>query len=365
MADDSGGHEMREWPLEGHFVVGGEGLYVKADCLGGTFASRTASYDVEIGLPQLDKSPDPIPPEIRARMGEPAVPRLDLIPPAWTFGPMNESERVEEEHLSPVWGGAMGIGVETVYPESAKDTAVIYRCRFYTTLCASDRAGFDTASEGFLSELDDWWTRFTSWVGILTGQDFFGLGGRTEGTTRAWPLFTWTSGPGGLRYLKQFRVYSTPNRLPMRALELHDLEACVIATTNDDPPPEWMFIRDARSLLSAGQQRRAIIDAEAAAELAMTTLIDNYLDDTNIADEAVRQALTKGYNNLGAKNALLKLLRPHLLPSRVQPDLIDKRNAASHGGDQITFEEAETAVEIAAQIVESAHPLASLLSGAQ
>ena len=62
----------------------------------------------------------------------------------------------------------------------------------------------------------------------------------------------------------------------MRALELHDLEACVIATTNDDPPPEWMFIRDARSLLSAGQQRRAIIDAEAAAELAMTTLIDNY-----------------------------------------------------------------------------------------
>ena len=62
----------------------------------------------------------------------------------------------------------MGIGVETVYPESAKDTAVIYRYRFYTTLCASDRAGFDTASEGFLSELDDWWTRFTSWVGILT-----------------------------------------------------------------------------------------------------------------------------------------------------------------------------------------------------
>jgi hypothetical protein len=92
-------------------------------------------------------------------MGEPPVPNGDLIPPAWTYGPRSEGERVEEEALSPVWGGAFGLGAETVYPESAKDTAVVYRCRFYTTLTASDRAGFDTASEEFLGELDDWWTR--------------------------------------------------------------------------------------------------------------------------------------------------------------------------------------------------------------
>lgn len=252
-----------------------------------------------------------------------------------------------------------------MYPESAKDTAVVFRCRFYTTLCASNRASFDTASDEFLRELDDWWTRFTSWVGILTGQDFVGLGGRTEGATRSWPLFTWTSGSDGHRHLKQFRSYSTPNRLPFRALQLHDLEACVTATTNHDPPPEWQFIRDARSLLSVRQNRRAVIDAAAAVELAMTTLIDTYLDDTNVTDVAVRQALAKGYNNLGAKNALLKLLRPRLLSTRVQPDLIDKRNAASHGGDQITFEEAETAVDIATEIVELAHPLASVLPGSQ
>jgi hypothetical protein len=114
--------------------------------------------------------------------------------------------------------------------------------------------------------------------------------------------------------------------------------------------------------LSAGQKRRAVIDAGAAAELAMTTLIDKYLDDTS-TDEAVRKAVTNAYGNLGAKKAALGLLRPGLLPARVQPDLIEKRNTASHGGDQITFEQALTAVEIATEIVESAHPIASLLPG--
>jgi hypothetical protein len=145
--DPSGGHVAREWPLEGHFVVGGSGLYVSTDCLGGAFASRTASCDLEIGLPQLDTRPDPIPPELRRRLGEPPVPREDLIPPAWKYGPRSEGERAEEEALSPVWGGAFGLGAETVYPESAKDTAVVYRCRFYTTLTASGVAEFDTASD--------------------------------------------------------------------------------------------------------------------------------------------------------------------------------------------------------------------------
>jgi hypothetical protein len=74
-----------------------------------------------------------------------------------------------------------------------------------------------------------------------------------------------------------------------------------------------------------------------------------------------RERTQRLLGNLGAKNALLKILLPGLLPERVQPDLIEKRNTASHGGDQITFEEARTAVETATKIVESAHPLASLL----
>jgi hypothetical protein len=144
-------------------------------------------------------------------------------------------------------------------------------------------------------------------------------------------------------------------------LQLRELEACVTATgTQDPPPPEWLLIRDARLLLNAGHVRRAVFDAGTAAELAMTALIDKYLGEAD-TQEAVRKAIAGGFSNLGAKNALLKILLPGLLPERVQPDLIEKRNTAGHGGGQITVEEAMRAIEIATEIIESAHPLDRLL----
>jgi hypothetical protein len=157
VADDHapGDRVAREWPFEGHFVVGGSGLYTRTGCLGSTFTSRTASYDLTIGLPQVDTTPDPIGPEIRQRAGmEPAVPRWDLMPPAWAYGPTDEKERAEEQHISPVWGAVLDdSSAEKVYPESARDTAVVYRCRFYTTLTASDGEEFEAAAQEFLSEL--------------------------------------------------------------------------------------------------------------------------------------------------------------------------------------------------------------------
>ncbi|BBX97036.1 hypothetical protein MLAC_23300 [Mycobacterium lacus] len=296
---------------------------------------------------------------------------MELIPPAWAYGPTHENERAEEEHISPVWGGVLDDGrAKIVYPESARDTAVVYRCRFYTTLTASsDSEGeFEAAAKGFLNELDDWWTRFTSWVGILTGQDFVGLGGNPGGITRAYPLFTWTSDQSGQRAGVQWRYFPPPNQgIPQSKLRLSDLQTCVTAAGNQSPPAAWLFIRDARSLLRAGQARRAVLDAGTAAELAMTTLIDKYLDDTHVTDSAVRSAFGR-FNNLVAKQEVLKLLRPGLLPERTRPDLIDLRNTAihgrsreGHGWDEVTFEQAQTALEIATEIIEAAHPLASLL----
>jgi len=110
-----------------------------------------------------------------------------------------------------------------------------------------------------------------------------------------------------------------------------------------------------------------VLDAGTAAELAMTALIDKYLDDAKVSDSAVRSAFGR-FNNLVAKQEVLKLLRPGLLPARTRPDLIDLRNMASHGSrkagrgwEDISIEQAQTAVEIASTIVELAHPIASLL----
>jgi hypothetical protein len=361
MPDDasSGDRVPKDWPFEGHFVVGGSGLYVRTECVGRIFTSRTANYDLTIGFPRRDTSS--LPPEVQQLLGTPPIPNMELIPPEWAYGPRDESERVEERHTSPVWGGLFG-EAKTVYPESVRDTAVIYRCRFYTTLTAVDVAAFDTASEAFLRELDDWWVRFTSWVGVLTGQDFVGLGGYPQGATRSWPLLTWTGDANGQRDRVQYRSYSPPRQgFPMSTLQWHDLQACVTATSNQDPPPaEWLFIRDARSLLSGGQNRRAVIDAGTAAELAMTTLIDKYLVGAN-TDEPVRKALAKRYTGLEGRSALLRRLRPGLLSDQLGRDLIEPRNLATHGGHALTDAQAQAAVKMAIDIVEEARPLAGLL----
>jgi hypothetical protein len=177
----------------------------------------------------------------------------------------------------------------------------------------------------------------------------------------------WTSDEHGQR--ADFYDFSFSKQVSntFRILEFHDLEACATASNQGPPPAEWLLIRDARSHVNAGEDvrarenlRRAVIDAGAAAELAMTALIDKYLDDAN-ALEPLRKALARSSTNLGGKHQLLRLLRPGLLSDRVQTDLIDKRNGASHRGEQYTWEEAQAALDIATAIVESAYPLASLL----
>jgi hypothetical protein len=266
----------KEWPLEGDFECGGLGLFVTTDCLGRAFTSRTANYDLIIGLPQLDTVHQP---------------GSSLLPPQWTYGPRDESERaIERDDVD--WGLVLG----------APETAMTFRCRFYTSLTASTDEEFDSAAGEFLNEFRDWWTRFTSWVGILTSQDFVGLGGYAGPEDEyglAGSVTTWTCNADGQRARTESLTYERPQRIPVSPLALHDLQACVTATGNQETPPEeWLFIRDARSLLNASENRRAVVDAATAAEIAMTTLIDKCLDTAN-ADETVRKALLDRYTALG------------------------------------------------------------------
>jgi hypothetical protein len=182
--------------------VGGSGLHVHTECLGRSFTSRTANYDLAIGLPQPPQPPPQplqLPPQLAQRLTQtpPGAGGL-LTPPAWTFGPEDEHER-RYEHDQIMWGIAPGYGVEKVYPESAKYAATVYHCRFYTTPTASSEAEFKTAVDEFLGELDDWWTRFTEWVGILTWQDFVGLGGYRRQGTKSGSITAWTSIAWGQR----------------------------------------------------------------------------------------------------------------------------------------------------------------------
>lgn len=359
-----------QWPLEGHFVIGGAwGLQVHTACLGQTFTSRTASHNLEIGLPQRDSQPD-IPQQFRQVLGPP-VANFELIPPKWKFEPANARERQEEREVRPVWGTTDGSGSATVvYPESARDTALVIRCRFYTAVDASNEAEFQAASSEFLGELDEWWNRFTDWVGVVAGQDFIGLGGYMRQGTTAGAIRTWTGDADGNRIGQAIESRFPQGRygIPPAKLSLEDLQRCVAITGRQDPPAEWLLIRDSRLLLNAGHIRRAVLDVGTAAEIAMTVLIDRCLEDLN-TDDAVKKAITSRYDNLGLMTGLLRSLRADLLPAGVENDLIALRNIAIHGRnrsgdrrwDQITVDEAITAFRVAAAIVDAAHPLDDLL----
>ena len=112
--------------------------------------------------------------------------RCEILPPVWTYGLLDQQDQASERDTIN-WGAtAISPGAENVHPEAAKDFAVINRCRFYTTLTASSGEDFDVARDSFLGELEDWWARLTSWLGVLTVQDFVVLG--QQGETVAAPL---------------------------------------------------------------------------------------------------------------------------------------------------------------------------------
>jgi len=343
----------KEWPLEGHFECGGQGgLLVTPDCLGREFTSRTANHDLIIGMPQLDTRPK----------------HGSLRAPQWTYGDQDEDEDWDEDEDREFWGfmlpEIMGILLSlfsgSTVPEGG-EAAHVLRCRFYTSLTASTDEEFDAAADDFAHELEDWWTRFTSWVSILTSQDFLRLGGQAGlMTNKNWQVETWTSNADGQRARDESRGYKKGNRIQTSPLEVNDLQACVTATGNQGAPPaEWLFIRDARSLLNGGENRRAVIEAATAAELAMATLINQYFATAN-TDELVRTALTERYRALEGRTQLLTRLRSGL-PKRLEHDLIKPRNSATHAGHPLTDEQALTAVDMAVTVVEAAYPLASLL----
>jgi hypothetical protein len=94
-------------------------------------------------------------------------------------------------------------------------------------------------------------------------------------------------------------------------------------------PAEWLFIRDARSLLNGGDFRRAVIDSRTAAELSVTALIDRKFDllGTSSTDREQQFASHHGLSKLIQLN---NSLRASTLPRRLQQDVAEPRNKAAH-----------------------------------
>lgn len=114
------------------------------------------------------------------------------------------------------------------------------------------------------------------------------------------------------------------------------------------------------SLLTARQYRRAAIDACTAAEVSLTSLIDEKFDADGIP-EASRKAQFKSHHGISRLKQLHGTVgAAGVLPPRLVDDVGALRNKAAHRGYNPSVEETTLAIKTATTVVELATPLSCL-----
>lgn len=104
---------------------------------------------------------------------------------------------------------------------------------------------------------------------------------------------------------------------------------------------------DARSLHNNGQWRRAVIDAATAAEVAITSWLDNRL---NTAEPVVKAALLNTPLTLGRLHRLYTQLGG-TLPVDFDNVVVKPRNDAAHRGMSLTSEQSAKAIDATAELL--------------
>lgn len=323
--------------LLGHFACGA-GIQLTADCCGASLNTRTNSFQLTLYVPRFS---DPWqkgllePPEMVAELTNPGV--------------ANEAEEQLRWGLVVDWSdGGPGQKVPTEIRVS--------RLGFKIFEAVTNPAELNAVRVQALAELDSWWTLFCSWVAVLTEQDPRDYLRAVEATRRE-PIWTWVDGEEVRR--GQQASEDRPRRFDPEPLDVPTLVACTVLAGKGGPPPdEWMFIRDARSALVAGDYRRAVIDAGTAAELAITELLDQHLA---LVDTKLSDALMSRGRALEGRAKLMKELGAGVEPAGFTASLKTPRNDAAHKGHSPTKSVAQRAINIAAELVEQATPLLSLV----
>ncbi|MEV0043943.1 hypothetical protein AB0H60_10720 [Nocardia rhamnosiphila] len=326
------------WPLEGHFACG-SGFLVTPDCLGQTLVSRTANYDLSITLP--------------ARTGGPES--KELRRPPWTYVLAGDDR--DTYWSSDEWGSVAGADVD------APTYVHIKRCVVHSEVVANDETQFKAAAQQFGDELAVWWSAVCDWLDVFTLQDFASLK-RAQRSILNDSVQMWSGNSAGVRKAGiSYQVHSGGIH-QVEVLDSHKLQAALdLAARGTQPDAEWLFMRDARSLLNAGEYRRAVIDACTAVELAVTALIDRKFDE-----DGTSQAERK--DQFAAHHGIFKLKQLHKkrsasgkLPRRLVEDVGAPRNKAAHKGEALSKAEAETAIKTAVEVVDIAFPLNSVIPG--
>jgi hypothetical protein len=283
-----------------------------------------------------------------------------LDPPTWTSHTFKDSEQ-EATILDASfgWGATSGFRNNDDGSQSP-ELARVRRWRFHTTISVkAEQFGFFNARAEAVREIEVWWDLVSSWISIFTKQDFVEIG-KTRSGIRVGPIVTWCDGENGFR-VNGSTDTSIPvvNDVGVDRIDDSTLTRCMaLAAKGTQPPLEWLFMRDARSLVNAQQNRRAVIDACTAAELSVTALIDTKFAADNVS-AADRKEEFDNHHGISKLKALHKKVgAPGKLPKRLVEDVGALRNKSAHRGYSPSLVETDLAIDTATLVVELASPLA-------
>lgn len=323
------------WPLEGSFRCG-DGFLVKPECFGQTFQSRTATHAISLTLPEI-------------RSGS-------LTRPPWRFVRDGEvRDAIPATDTDDLWGSVAS-------SSSGNPRHVhILKCVVHSELAATDDETFKTGATRFGNELADWWALACDWLDVLSLQDFAGLG-RAQRSILNDSLQMWSGDLDGIRRAGVNYQVMTGGMNWVEVLDRQQLQAAMdLAASDSSPHAEWLFVRDARSLLGAGEYRRAVIDACTAAELSVTSLVDRKFDLAGTS-QSDREEKFAQHHGLAKLIELHNSFKTGKLPKRLYQEVGAPRNKAAHVGAMLSEPEARTALAKAAEVVEIAYPLGAIAS---
>lgn len=296
-----------------------------------------------VSLPVLVPGPDPKP-----RLGSPPLTGI--------------REDVDwEQYFHDPWGGWGSVvqyhatqGIEG--PGAAHINGVVLRFPLPdgdtgdTTEVAAD------LGRRLYESIGDWLRRLRLWIEVATGQDLDPT--VVAPTVRADLDLFLVDSHGSAGHIQNERPLTIEGTMQRSFVQIATWRAVLNrAGSNEEPPTERLLLHDARMGLRRRHPRRAVLDAGTAAEIALSQMLDAELASAPVA---VGDMVRKQNRELGRLITALRALGV-FLPDELQPKLAELRNSAIHRGQEPDIAVAGSAVTLAGEVVEQAHPLKELL----
>jgi hypothetical protein len=205
--------------------------------------------------------------------------------------------------------------------------------------------------------LDDWYTRFYSWLELWTTQginhDQWPQSGiRTQGKGRddAGREYEW--GNWGVH-----RIYSGGGTSGPYASSEIVRAAASMSNAGRRPSLAWELLRRARGLQDT-EARQRVIDAATAAEVAVEKVLFDFYSEKGITGEQL-EATLKPFTGITEKLRLAEKLHPpsKSLAGRVADRIAGPLNKAAHGGWWPDSETVDRCLETAADLLAVYDPL--------